>query len=51
MFNYDEAERVAISAALKAYPNKTEEDIFSVVVSPDKAVVIFDGRVKFTIEF
>ena len=51
MFNYDEAERIAIEAALKAYPDKTEDDIFSTFISPEKAVVIFDGRVKFTIEF
>lgn len=51
MFNYDEMERVAIAAALEAYPDKTENDVVSVFVSPAKATVIFDGRVKFTIEF
>ncbi len=51
MFDYDKAEVMAIRAALKAYPDKTEDDIFSVLVSIEKAVVIFDGRVKFTIEF
>lgn len=51
MFNYDDMERFAINAALKAYPNKTEADVVSVFVSPVKATVIFDGRAKFTIEF
>lgn len=51
MFDYDRFERITIEAALKAYPDKTEDDIAAVVVSPVKGTVIFDGRVKFTIEF
>jgi hypothetical protein len=51
MFDYDKAEHIAIEAALKAYPDKTEDDICATFVSPDKATVIFDGRVKFIIEF
>lgn len=51
MFDFDKMERVVIEAALKAYPDWTEDDIVAVFVSETKGTVIFDGRVKFIIEY